>query len=247
MATLLKVYASEAAAKEAGATGTYYTSIQEAVNAANSGDTIEIAAGTYGEDVKLQAAAVTGGAKALTFVGAEGAEVVIQGKVQISDAKAVWDVQTIFKNITFDYAEGKGGVEIGRGDSQGNNYTNKFEKCKFIGDGFDSNVISTPARSNATKNEYEGCHFINTNMSLYSEHSFSNCDFENAVPNFQNEQKISFNGCNFKLTVTDDMKDKDELYLIRTKGSIVADKCTFEFDNPDNVVPTAENPQWSFI
>ena len=251
MATLY-VYASDAAATAAGKNaGEYYTSIQAAVNDANSGDTIEIAAGTYAGDVTLQKDVVTGGAKALTFVGAEGAEVVIQGKVQISGASAVWDVQTIFKNITFQQVneggEVKGGVEIGRGDSQGNNYTNKFEKCIFIGNGFDNNVISTTARSNATKNEYEGCRFVNTNMSLYSEHSFSNCNFENAVPNFQNEQKISFNGCNFKLTVTDDMKDEDELYLIRTKGSIVADKCTFEFDNPDNVVPTAENPQWSFI
>ena len=77
-----------------------YATIQEAINAASSGDTIQIAAGTYGENVSVD--------KELTIIGS-GDDTIIQGTFKTLNGLAPGDsVADFLKTATADYNAGAG-------------------------------------------------------------------------------------------------------------------------------------------
>ncbi|HQL51306.1 MAG TPA: right-handed parallel beta-helix repeat-containing protein, partial [Kiritimatiellia bacterium] len=115
-AGVLGVVAAGAATLQVGP-GQTYTTIQAAINAANAGDTIIVAAGTYVEQVSLQKALTLQGANAGVSAGAvpgtRTAETIVDGGfyIQVSAHGAVIDGFTIQNG--YQYGGHKNGIGVG--------------------------------------------------------------------------------------------------------------------------------------
>lgn len=241
MATTLYVYESDDAANDAGATGTYYTNIQDAVNAATSGDTIEIAAGTYAGDVTLQKD-VVGVSKKLKFLGV--GDVIITGKVTISKTGTPqWDHNVDFENITFQQVN-EGGVVIGRGQPT---LFSTFTYCDFVGAGLHANVLSIPSGANGAGSKYKNCTFSNSILTTYGNEEFDECTFNNASIN-DPSGSLSVKNSTFNVEFTNDMVEKD-FYMVRgnvSDNNRNIESCTFNFNNPENLTPE-EGKTWTAV
>ncbi|MBX3000920.1 MAG: right-handed parallel beta-helix repeat-containing protein [Caldilineaceae bacterium] len=90
---------------------TYHPTLQAAINAATAGDTIEVAAGTYTEEINLNKAVTIEGANAGIAAGAypatRGAETIINGGFIVSASGAKID------GLTIQNGRSSGGVKVG--------------------------------------------------------------------------------------------------------------------------------------
>lgn len=93
--------------------GTYHFTIQEAINAAEAGDTIEVPAGVYTGELNISKALTLLGANAgVAGVGERGDESIVTGKVQISGSSKVVINGFKFYDDTFDASQPRSAMSV---------------------------------------------------------------------------------------------------------------------------------------
>ena len=217
-----------------GASGCDYTTIQEAINAASATEatTIVISAGTYNEDIKLDAANQKGD---LTFVAAEGEEVIFAGYFDIGYREqgvgaAKWNAAVVFENIIFDQA-------VAEKHSLYVQDVKSFvmNNCKVIGDG--EYGIGTPGNNSTEHAELNNCTFVNAGIqslgNFSSNLTIDGCTFDNSCLNVQGggAPGLTIKNTTFNKTLTDAHID-DSFYCIRSNDSpIFIEGTTFNIDS----------------
>ena len=209
-----------------------YATLQDAINAASATEetTIVVAAGTYAEDITLDARTMEQKGD-LKFVAAEGADVTFTGLFTIGyyekrvGAKK-WNADVTFENITFDQATAAThSIDI----QQVNDFT--MINCTVIGDG-EYGILGTNVDNGAT---ITNCDF--TNAGIQSAGNFGTNllieggTFTDSKINLQSGNSATVKGVTFESTLSDAAVG-DSFYVVRTNDvpvNIV--KCVVNIDS----------------
>ena len=238
MATLY-VFADEAAKNAAinDGSGIYtndnsFSSLSDAVNAASATEatTITVAAGTYAEDITLDARSMEQKGD-IKFVAADGAAVVFSGKLTIGyyekrvGSKA-WNANVEIEGITFDQATAAThSIDI----QQVKDFT--MTNCTVVGDG-EYGVLGTNVDNGAT---ITGCTF--ENAGIQSAGSFGTnllidgCTFDESKLNLQSGNGAVVSNTTFNSTLKS-ANVGDSFYAVRTNDvPVTINGCTFNVDS----------------
>jgi len=222
------------ASKPAGAIwgSTAFNNLQNAVNAASATEptTITVAAGTYSEDIVLDARSMEQKGN-LKFVAAEGADVIFAGKITIGYyekkvGSKKWDADVAFENITFDQAAAQEhSIDI----QQCNDFA--MTNCKVIGDG-EYGILGTNVDNGAT---ITGTTFENAGIqsagSFGTNFLIDDCTFNDSKVNIQSGNSVTIKDCTFDSTLTD-ANVGDSFYCIRSNDNAInIENTTFNIDS----------------
>ena len=232
-----------------------HRTLQEAIDAAvkMTGDvTIEIMTGTYANDINLTNAAF-GNSNArpnITFMPAEGAEVVLSGTVtlgyrQQNVGAEMWDGKVTFAGITFNHAEdGKHSLVIE--DVKGVALTN----CTLIGDG--EYGIGSNSGNATTDATFTGCTFENGSMQVLGQLGahlvVDDCVCNDFSFNVQGGAApgMTIKDSEFNMTLTD-AHVGESFYAIRTNACPVnISGTTFNVDSEVSEV-AADQAKWGLF
>ncbi len=196
--------------------------------------TVEVADGTYSDDITLTVpAAGKTAAGNLVFKAAEGASPVIAGTVTLGYRNqgvgaAMWNCAITFDGITFDHANAAThSLDVQDVKSL------TLKNCKIIGDG---EFGLTSARGNGTgKSSIVGCTFENAAMQLFGNFAtdlvIDGCTFNESRINVQAGNGVTVQNCNFTNTLTN-ANVGDSFYLIRSNSTpITVKKCNINIDS----------------
>lgn len=212
--------------------------------------TVEVADGTYTDDITLTvAAAVKTATGNLVFKAAEGASPVIAGTVTLGYRNqgvgaAMWNCAITFDGITFDHANAAThSLDVQDVKSL------TLKNCKIIGDG-ESGLTS--ARGNGTgKSSIVGCTFENAAMQLLGNFAtglvIDGCTFNESRINVQAGNGVTVKNCDFTGTLTSANVD-DSFYLIRSNSTPITVKgCNIAIDSELAEVVTTEQAKWYIL
>lgn len=221
-----------------------------AVNEKMGVTTVEVADGTYSDDITLTVAAAGKTATGnLVFKAAEGASPVIAGTVTLGYRNqgvgaAMWNCAITFDGITFDHAAAAShSLDV----QDVKNLT--LKNCKIIGDG---EYGLTSARGNATgKSSIVGCTFENAAMQLLGNFAtglvIDGCTFNESRINVQAGNGVTVKNCDFTGTLTSANVD-DSFYLIHSNSTPITVKgCNMAIDSELAEVVTTEQAKWYLL
>lgn len=220
-----------------------------AVNEEMGVTTVEVADGTYSDDITLTVAAAGKTATGnLVFKAAEGASPVIAGTVTLGYRNqgvgaAMWNCAITFDGITFDHAN----AAIHSLDVQ-DVKSLTLKNCKIIGDG---EYGLTSARGNGTgKSSIVGCTFENAAMQLLGNFAtdlvIDGCTFNESRINVQAGNGVTVQNCNFTNTLTN-ANVGDSFYLIRSNSTpITVKECNINIDSELTDVATNQ-ADWGIL
>lgn len=212
--------------------------------------TVEVADGTYSDDITLTVAAATKTAAGdLVFKAAEGTSPVIAGTVTLGYRNqgvgaAMWNCAITFDGITFDHANAAThSLDVQDVKSL------TLKNCKIIGDG---EYGLTSARGNATgESSIVGCTFENAAMQLLGNFAtglvIDGCTFNESRINVQAGNGVTVKNCDFTGTLTSANVD-DSFYLIRSNSTPITVKgCNMAIDSELAEVVTTEQAKWYIL
>ncbi|MBE6394639.1 MAG: hypothetical protein E7044_11370, partial [Lentisphaerae bacterium] len=227
--------------------GQTYQTINDAVAAASATDatTIILAAGTYAEDITLDARTMEQKGN-LKFIAAEGAEVTFTGLFTIGYyekrvGSKKWDADVAFENIIFDQAaDDKHSIDI----QQVNDFT--MTNCKVIGDG-EYGILGTNVDNGAT---ITGTTFENAGIQSAGNFGtnllLEDCTFDESRVNIQSGNSVTIKDCTFDCTVTD-ANVGDSFYCVRSNDNAIAIENTkFNIDSALTEV-ASEQGKWGVL
>ena len=196
--------------------------------------TVEVADGTYSDDITLTVAAAGKTATGnLVFKAAEGASPVIAGTVTLGYREqtvgaAMWNCAITFDGITFDHANATThSLDVQDVKSL------TLKNCTIIGDG--EYGLGSP-RGNATgPSLIDNCTFENAAMqilgSLGTGLVINKCTFNESRINVQGGDGVTVQNCNFTNTLTN-ANVGDSFYLIRSNSTpITVKECNINIDS----------------
>ena len=212
--------------------------------------TVEVADGTYSDDITLTVAAAGKTATGnLVFKAAEGASPVIAGTVTLGYRNqgvgaAMWNCAITFDGITFDHAAAAShSLDVQDVKSL------TLKNCKIIGDG---EYGLTSARGNGTgQSSIVGCTFENAAMQLLGNFAtdlvIDGCTFNESRINVQAGNGVTVKNCDFTGTLTSANVD-DSFYLIRSNSTPITVKgCNMAIDSELAEVVTTEQAKWYIL
>ncbi|MBE6287726.1 MAG: hypothetical protein E7099_06020 [Mediterranea massiliensis] len=223
--------------------------LKDAIENAAGATLINLATGTYSNDIKLTVEELGGAKGDLIFKAAEGAEPVIAGTVTLGYRNqgvgaAMWNGNVTFEGITFDHAnDATHSIDVHDVKSL------TLMKCKIIGDG-EYGIGS--ARGNATgTSKIEGCTFENAGMQLLGNFAtglvIDDCDFTQSCINVQAGNSVTIQGCRFDNKLTSANLSPESFYLIRSNSTPITVKgCTINIDSELTDVAT-EQAKWGIL
>ena len=196
--------------------------------------TVEVAEGTYSDDITLTVAAAgkTAGGN-LVFKAAEGASPVIAGTVTLGYREqgvgaAMWNCAITFDGITFDHANAAThSLDVQDVKSL------TLKNCTIIGDG--EYGLGSP-RGNATgPSLIDNCTFENAAMQILGGLGtglvINECTFNESRINVQAGNGVTVQNCNFTNTLTN-ANVGDSFYLIRSNSTpITVKECNINIDS----------------
>ncbi|MBR7103724.1 MAG: hypothetical protein IKC65_02170, partial [Lentisphaeria bacterium] len=200
---------------------THFSTVTDAVNAASATEStvITIAAGTYNEDITLDARSMAQKGN-ITFAAAEGEKVTLTGLVTIGYyekrvGSQKWDADVAFEGITFDQAASeKHSIDI----QQVNDFS--MTGCTVFGDG-EYGILGTNVDNGAT---ISGCTFENAGIqsagSFGTNMLIEDCEFNESRVNIQSGNSVTIKDCTFDCTVTD-ANVGDSFYCIRSNDNAI--------------------------
>lgn len=196
--------------------------------------TVEVADGTYSDDITLTVEAAQKTATGnLVFKAAEGASPVIAGTVTLGYREqgvgaAMWNCAITFDGITFDHANAAThSLDVQDVKSL------TLKNCTIIGDG---EYGLTSARNNATgTSSIVECTFENAGMQLLGNFAtglvIDGCTFNESRINVQGGNSVTVQNCNFTNTLTSENVG-DSFYLIRSNSTpITVKECNINIDS----------------
>lgn len=211
--------------------------------------TVEVADGTYSDDITLTVAAAgkTAGGN-LVFKAAEGASPVIAGTVTLGYFEnrvgaAKWDQHITFEGITFDHKN-----PLTHSLSIQNLDGLKLKDCTLVGDG--EYGISAPG-SNPTGQSYiVNSTFVNAGLQLGGNFAtgliIDNCSFDESCINVQGGNSVTIQNCDFANTLTS-ANLGESFYLVRSNATpITVKNCTIDIDSELTEVATAQD-KWGIL
>ena len=221
--------------------GKTYETINAAVNAASTTEetTIVISAGTYNEDITLDARSMEQKGN-IKFVAAEDAEVTITGTVTIGYLEKrvgskQWTANVEFEGIIFDQAK----AETNSIDIQ-DVVDFALTNCTIVGDG-EYGITGTNVENDAT---ITGCTFENAAVQSYGNFGtnllIDGCTFDESVINIQSGDGVTVSNCTFSNTLTD-AANGGSFYVVRSNANPVDIKnCTFNVDSTASETTTPQ-------
>jgi len=160
---------------------TAHCSIQDAIDNASAGDTIEVAAGTYNENVFItKTVELLGANSGVAYDGSRGDESIINGGVELNAPSIVLDGFKISGGGTLSGNQ-KAGIYIYGGTTGSRILNNILEgKGTSLGDGpgiiFGYNTTNTEIKHNEISNWYQGT-YINPSNNILFEHNYYHGNF----------------------------------------------------------------------
>ncbi len=224
-----------------------FANLTDAVNAASATEetTITVTAGTYAEDITLDARTMEQKGN-LKFVAAEGEDVTFTGKFTIGYyekrvGSQAWKADVTFEGITFDQAaDATHSIDI----QQVNDFT--MTNCKVIGDGewgMSGTNVDNGATITGTTFENAG---IQSAGSFGTNLLIDDCTFDESCVNIQSGNSVTIQNSTFDATVTDENVG-DSFYCIRSNdNAIVITNTTFNIDS-EVTGTAADQEKWGVL
>ena len=221
----------------------------EALAAAGKDVTIELASGTYSEDITLTVAKLGAGKKGdLVFKAAEGVSPVIAGTVTLGYFEkgvgaTAWDGKITFDGITFDHAN-----PSTHSLSIQNLKGLTLKNCTVIGDA--EYGISAPGSNPTGPSSIVNSNFINAGLQLGGNFAtglvIDNCTFDEASINVQGGNSVTIQNCAFENTLTN-AHVGESFYLIRSNATpITVKNCVIAIDSELSEAAT-DQEKWGIL
>ena len=227
-----------------------YTVAQlEALAAAGKDVTIELASGTYSEDINLTVAELGAGKKGdVVFKAAEGVTPVITGTVTLGYFEnrvgaVAWDGKVTFDGITFNHST-PANHSLNIQNLKGLTLNN----CTVVGDG--EYGISAPGSNPTGPSLISNCSFVNAGLQLGGNFAtglvIDECSFEESCVNVQGGNSVTIQNCTFENTLTN-AHVGESFYLIRSNATpIIVKDCTIAIDSELSAVATGQE-KWGIL
>ena len=224
-----------------------FTTLTDAVNAASAtvATTITLAAGTYADDITLDARTMEQKGD-IKFIAAEDATVTFTGKFTLGyyekrvGSKA-WEAEVAFEGITFNQAaDATHSIDI----QQVKDFV--MTDCTLVGDG-EYGMLGTNVDNGAT---ITGSTFVNAGIqsagNFGTDLVIDGCTFDESKVNIQSGNSVTIQNSTFDATVTD-ANVGDSFYCIRSNdNAIVILNTAFNIDS--TVTGTAEDQEkWGVL